>query len=115
MKRREGKRVVVTGAASGIGRASAILFASEGAKVVASDVEPKGLAATVESIRAAGGTARAVVANAAEAAAVQGLVDESVREHGGLEVFYANAGVSGGLVPLLELEAEQWLELLKVN
>jgi NAD(P)-dependent dehydrogenase (short-subunit alcohol dehydrogenase family) len=115
MKRLEGKRAVVTGAASGIGRASAMLFASEGAKVVACDLEPKGLAATVEAIRAAGGVARGVVASAAEADAVQGLVDESVRAYGGLEVFYANAGISGGLVPLLSLEASDWMELLKVN
>src|SRR5215831_2763794 len=115
MKRLEGKRAVVTGAASGIGRASAILFAKEGAKVVASDIEPKGLEATVAAIRSAGGVARGVVANVSEADAVQGLVDESVREHGGLEVFYANAGISGGLTPLLSLEAKDWLDLLKVN
>ena len=115
MKRLEGKRAVVTGAASGIGRASAILFAKEGAKVVVSDVETNGLEATAAAIREAGGAARAVVANVSEADAVQRLVDESVREHGGLEVFYANAGVSGGLTPLLSLEANDWLELLKVN
>ncbi|HVW30846.1 MAG TPA: SDR family NAD(P)-dependent oxidoreductase [Polyangiaceae bacterium] len=115
MKRLEGKRAVVTGAASGIGRASAILFAREGAKVVASDVEPKGLEATVAAIRGEGGAARAVVANVSEADAVQGLVDESVRQHGGLEVFYANAGISGGLTPLMSLEPNDWLELLKVN
>jgi NAD(P)-dependent dehydrogenase (short-subunit alcohol dehydrogenase family) len=115
MKRLEGKRAVVTGAASGIGRASAILFAQEGAKVVACDLEPKGLEGTVAAIRSAGGTVRGVVANVSDADAVQGLVDESVREHGGLEVFYANAGVSGGLTPLLSLEANDWLELLKVN
>ena len=115
MKRLEGKRAVVTGAASGIGRASAILFAAEGAKVVASDIEPTGLEATIATIRSQGGTARGVVANVSDADAVQGLVDESVKNHGGLEVFYANAGVSGGLTPLLSLEANDWLELLKVN
>jgi NAD(P)-dependent dehydrogenase (short-subunit alcohol dehydrogenase family) len=115
MKRLEGKRAVVTGAASGIGRASALLFAAEGAKIVASDVQEEGLAATVGAIRAAGGTARGVVASASDSDAVKALVAESVREHGGLEVFYANAGVSGGLVPLLALEPNDWLELLKVN
>jgi NAD(P)-dependent dehydrogenase (short-subunit alcohol dehydrogenase family) len=115
MKRLEGKRAVVTGAASGIGRASAILFASEGAKVVACDLEGQGLEGTVAAIRNAGGKARGVVANVSDPDAVQGLVDESVREHGGLEVFYANAGVSGGLVPLLSLEVKDWMDLLKVN
>src|SRR5215471_17973199 len=115
MKRLEGKRAVVTGAASGIGRASAILFAKEGAKVVASDIEPKGLEATVAAIRAAGGVARGVVASVSESDAVKGLVDESVREHGGLEVFYANAGVSCGRAPLMSLEPNDWIEVLKVN
>ena len=115
MKRLEGKRAVVTGAASGIGRASAVLFAAEGAKVVACDVEGQGLEGTVAAIRNAGGKARGVVANVSDPDAVQGLVDESVREHGGLEVFYANAGVSGGLVPLLSLEVKDWMDLLKVN
>jgi len=110
-----GRAGLVTGAASGIGRASAILFAKEGAKVVVSDVETNGLEATAAAIREAGGAARAVVANVSEADAVQRLVDESVREHGGLEVFYANAGVSGGLVPLLALEVSDWMSLLQVN
>jgi len=115
MKRLSGKRAVVTGAASGIGRASAVLFATEGAKIVVCDVEEQGLAETVELIRKAGGTARGVVASVAESDAVKGLVDASVVDHGGLDVFYANAGVSGGLTSLLSLEVEDWNRLLAVN
>jgi NAD(P)-dependent dehydrogenase (short-subunit alcohol dehydrogenase family) len=116
MKNRlQGKRAVVTGAASGIGRASAKLFAAEGAKVVACDVSEEGLKETVDAIRSSGGTARGVIASVSDSDAVKGLVDESVREHGGLDIFFANAGISGGLVPLLALEVNDWLELLKVN
>jgi NAD(P)-dependent dehydrogenase (short-subunit alcohol dehydrogenase family) len=114
-KRLEGKCAVVTGAASGIGRASARLFAAEGAKVIACDVSEAGLAKTIEEILAAGGTARAIVANVSDSDAIKGVMSESVREHGGLDVVFANAGVSGGLVPLLDLEVNDWLELLKVN
>jgi NAD(P)-dependent dehydrogenase (short-subunit alcohol dehydrogenase family) len=113
--RLEGKRAVVTGAASGIGRASAILFASEGASVLAADVAEEGLAETVRLIRSKGGTAKATLASVSDSVAVKCLVDESVALHGGLDVFYANAGVSGGLTPLLALEVEDWLSLLQVN
>lgn len=115
MNRLSGKRAVVTGAASGIGRASAELFASEGAAVVACDTNETGLRETVEHIHAAGGRAESVVADASDAGAVKGLVERAVRDFGGLEVFYANAGVSGGLVPLLSLEPNEFLDLLKVN
>jgi NAD(P)-dependent dehydrogenase (short-subunit alcohol dehydrogenase family) len=115
MQRLAGKRAVVTGAASGIGRASALLFATEGAQIVACDVEEQGLGETVELIRESGGVARGIVASVADSGAVQGLVEVSVKDHGGLEIFYANAGVSGGLTPLLSLEVEDWNRLLAVN
>jgi NAD(P)-dependent dehydrogenase (short-subunit alcohol dehydrogenase family) len=115
MNRLSGKRAVVTGAASGIGRASAELFASEGAAVVVADLNEEGLRETADRIQTAGGQCRSVVGDASEATFVQGLVDAAVRDFGGLDVFYANAGVSGGLVPLLALEAIDFMNLLKVN
>jgi len=111
----EGRRAIVTGAASGIGRASALRFAQEGAAVVASDLAADGLAETVEQIEKAGGRARAVAANAADEEAVRALVEECVGAYGGLEVFYANAGISGGMVPLLEHTVEEWRQVLEVN
>ncbi len=111
----EGKRAIVTGAASGIGRASALLFAAEGASVLAVDVAEDGLEATVRDIVAAGGRAIARTADAASEDAVRSLVESCVAELGGLEVLFANAGVSGGLVPLLDLTVRDWEDLLRVN
>jgi NAD(P)-dependent dehydrogenase (short-subunit alcohol dehydrogenase family) len=110
-----GRRAIVTGAASGIGRASAIRFAAEGAAVVAVDLAEDGLAETVAKIEAAGGRGRAAVADASDEAAVAELVRSCVTDFGGLEVVYANAGISGGLVPLLDLTAADWQAVVKVN
>jgi NAD(P)-dependent dehydrogenase (short-subunit alcohol dehydrogenase family) len=115
MNRLEGKRAIVTGAASGIGRATAILFAREGARVVASDIQEEGLRETVEKIQAEGGKGRALVGSAAEEGDVRRMVETCLEDFGGLEAFYANAGVSGELVPLLELTVADWMPVLQVN
>jgi NAD(P)-dependent dehydrogenase (short-subunit alcohol dehydrogenase family) len=109
-----GKRAIVTGAASGIGRASATLFAREGAQVIAVDLA-EGVEATRDEIVKAGGRCIARRADAADEAVVKSLVEESVRELGGLEVVYANAGVGGGLLPFFEQTAEEWEQVLRVN
>ncbi len=114
MKRLEGKCAVVTGAASGIGRASAILFAEEGAKVVAVDRAPE-VEQTVATIRSAGGRALALVRDASSEPAVVEIMNTAVRELGGLDVCFANAGVSGGMVSLFDTTAEQWTQILSVN
>jgi NAD(P)-dependent dehydrogenase (short-subunit alcohol dehydrogenase family) len=109
-----GKVAVVTGAGSGIGRASAKLFAAEGAKVLIADVTD-GVEETARAITAAGGTAIAVKADAGNEAAVQGLVERALGSLGGLHVFYANAGISGGYVPLDQISVEHFQEILRVN
>jgi len=109
-----GKRAIVTGAASGIGRASAILFAREGAQVLAVDLA-EGVEATRDEIVKTGGRCIARRADAADESVVRSLVEASVRELGGLEVVYANAGVSGGLLPFFEETPEDWERVLRVN
>jgi NAD(P)-dependent dehydrogenase (short-subunit alcohol dehydrogenase family) len=104
----------VTGAGSGIGRASAKLFASEGAKVLASDVT-EAVEETVQQIKAAGGTAIAQKADAGNESAVQGLVERACGELGGLHVFYANAGISGGWTTLDQTSVDLFQEILRVN
>jgi len=115
MDRLKGKAAIVTGAASGIGRASARLFAAEGASVIAVD-RAKEVEDTVKAIRDAGGTALALVADAASETDVAGAVDRAVKEFGKLDVIYANAGISGGgQPPFFELTAEHWRQVLDVN
>ena len=114
MKRLEGKTALVTGAASGIGRASAALFASEGANVVVLDRAPA-VEETAAQIRAAGGRATALVKDSSEEANVVAAIEAALREFGALDICFANAGVSGGLVPLQEQTPEFWTEILKIN
>jgi NAD(P)-dependent dehydrogenase (short-subunit alcohol dehydrogenase family) len=115
MSRLRGKRAIVTGAGSGIGRASAKLFAAEGAAVLVVDKVEQAIAETAAQIAAAGGTAIAMIADVGSESAVRTYIDKAIKEFGGLDVVYANAGISGGLVPLFEQTAEMWQEILRVN
>ncbi len=109
-----GKRTVITGAGSGIGRASAKLFAANGASVLAVDLSD-GVHQTVSDINAAGGTAVAVVADAADEAAVESFIGQCVERWGGIDAIYANAGIGGGGKPLAELTTADWERTLRVN
>jgi len=115
MPRLSGKRAIVTGAGSGIGRASALRFAEEGARVLAVDLAEDGVKETVAQIARSGGQAEALAADAAEDAVVAELVKKCVQDWGGLEAVFANAGVSGGVETILELEAADWWPVLRVN
>lgn len=114
MARFTGKSIIVTGAGSGIGRASATLFAAEGGQVIAAD-KSEAVHATVQAITDAGGTAQAVQMDAGSEADVEALVAKSVETYGGLDAAYANAGVSGGAAGLFEGSVELWTEVLRVN
>ena len=115
MGRLQGKRAIVTGAGSGIGRASAQLFAAEGAALVVVDKAAAAVEETAAAITAKGGRALAVAADAGSESDVKAFIDKALRELGGLEVVYANAGISGGTVPLFEQTVEFWQEVLRVN
>ncbi|MFT3941774.1 SDR family NAD(P)-dependent oxidoreductase [Rhodopseudomonas sp.] len=114
MGRLEGKSIIITGAGSGIGRAASLLFTKEGAQLIAVD-RIEGVQETVEQVRKAGGTAEAVMADAGSEDDVKGFVAKAIAAYGKLDGIWANAGISGGLVPLPEQTPEHWQEILRVN
>ena len=114
MGRLEGRSAVITGAASGIGRAAAKIFAGEGASVVCVD-RAEAVAETAKAITDAGGRALAMTGDAADEAFVQQYAARAVNDHGGLDVIWANAGISGGYVPLQDQTAGHWAEILRIN
>ena len=114
MGRLEGKSVIITGAGSGIGRAASLLFTKEGARLIAVD-RSEGVKETVEQVRKAGGTAEAVIADAGSEKDVMAFIAKAVSAHGRLDAIWANAGISGGLVPLAEQTVEHWQEILRIN
>lgn len=108
------KRVIITGAASGIGKATCLLAAAEGASIVAVDLD-EGVEETVAAIRATGGSAIAVRADVSDEAAVADFVERAVVEYGGVDGIYANAGIPGARKHYSEMNAEDWLKTLSVN
>src|ERR1700684_1358601 len=114
MGRLEGKSVIITGAGSGIGRAASLLFTREGARLIAVD-RTEGVKETVEQVRKAGGTAEAVMADAGSEKDVIAFIQRAVSAYGRLDAIWANAGISGGLVPLPDQTVEHWQEMLGIK
>jgi NAD(P)-dependent dehydrogenase (short-subunit alcohol dehydrogenase family) len=112
--RLEGKVCVITGAGSGIGRASALLFAREGARVIVADVDRAGADETVKQIHDAGGTASVVIADVTEPAAAQRLADDTAQAQGRIDVLFNNAGISG-VGTAHETSVELWDKVMAVN
>ena len=114
MGRLEGRTAVITGAGSGIGRAASLLFSREGADMVCVD-RAESVAETAEMIAKAGGKAVAMQGDAGDEAFVKSYIDRATGDYGRLDVVWANAGISGGFMPLDEQTPEYWTEILRIN
>lgn len=109
------KVVVITGGGGGIGRATALRFASEGARLVLVDVAADALAESVAAVKRAGADALGVGADVTRLADVQRYAEAAVKQFGGVDVFFNNAGILGALSPLTDYPEETFDRVIAVN
>lgn len=109
-----GKTAIITGAGGGIGRASAQLFASHGAKLVLADLNDS-VVELAESLRSSGAHAVALRLDASDPQGIATIVETALQEFGGLDIAFANAGISGGTKSIFEQDGEDWETVLRVN
>jgi NAD(P)-dependent dehydrogenase (short-subunit alcohol dehydrogenase family) len=107
--------VIVTGGGSGIGRAAALRFAAEGAKVVVADLDADRAKAVVAEIVGAGGTAVPVVGDLSDQAVVDQVVATAVEAHGGVDVLVNNAGIMDGMTATADVTDEEWDRVIRIN
>ncbi|MFN3840980.1 MAG: glucose 1-dehydrogenase [Cyclobacteriaceae bacterium] len=111
----DGKVALVTGAGSGIGRSTALLYAREGASVVVSDVNEQGGTETVELIKKAGGKATFVKADVSKPEDHENLVKKTIGIYGRLDIACNNAGIGGESAPVGEMTIEGWQKVIRIN
>ncbi len=113
--RLEGKVAIINGAASGIGRAAAILFAREGAKLVLADIQEEGLKETLELAKKEGGEGITKKTNVAIEEEIKALIDLALRAYCRIDILCNNAGVTGQLIGLEGQDGEDWKRIYSVN
>jgi len=111
----QNKVAVVTGAGSGMGKAITILFAKEGAKVIAADMNQETLNKVVAEITANGGTTKPVIANVTKEQDIQNMIDAAVNTFGSLDILVNNAGIMDNFVPAADVTDELWEKVFAVN
>jgi NAD(P)-dependent dehydrogenase (short-subunit alcohol dehydrogenase family) len=115
MKTLENKTAIVTGGGSGIGKAICLLYAAEGAKIIASDVDEEGGNATAAAIKDKGGNALFVKAEVSKEADNNMLVEQAVKQFGGLHIAVNNAGIGGPIAPVGEYPVDGWDKVIAIN
>lgn len=115
MKSLENKVAIITGAGSGIGRAAALLFAKEGAKVVVSDIAEENGKSVVKEIVKAGGEAFFILSDSSKAEGHQSLVYETLKKYGALDIAVNNAGIGGPIAPTGEYPIDGWQKVIDIN
>jgi meso-butanediol dehydrogenase / (S,S)-butanediol dehydrogenase / diacetyl reductase len=114
-QRLKDKIAVITGAAGGIGRATAMLFAREGAKLVLADVQESGLNETLAGVQEAGGEAVVKPVDVSVEQEVKGLIALGLNTYGRIDILINNAGITGRMAGLEEQDGEDWKKVLEVN
>jgi NAD(P)-dependent dehydrogenase (short-subunit alcohol dehydrogenase family) len=115
MNNLENKVAIVTGAGSGIGKAVALLYASEGAKVVVTDIDERGGNEIVSLIKSQGGDAIFIRADTSNPDDQKSTVELAVKKYGGLHIACNNAGIGGDLVPTGEYPIDGWDKIISIN
>ncbi|MEX0906398.1 MAG: glucose 1-dehydrogenase [Balneolaceae bacterium] len=115
MKTLENKTAIITGAGSGIGKATAFLFAEEGAQVIVSDINEESGNEVAEEIKSNGGKASFLKADTSSPEENEALVKEAVEKYGNLHVAVNNAGIGGPLSPVADYPIDGWQKVIDVN
>jgi NAD(P)-dependent dehydrogenase (short-subunit alcohol dehydrogenase family) len=115
MKLLESKIAIITGAGSGIGKATALLFADEGAKVIVSDISEENGKTAVKEIKATGGEATFFKADSSSPSDNEALVAHAIKEYGKLDIAVNNAGIGGPLAVTGEYPLDGWKKTIDIN
>lgn len=111
----ENKVAIITGAASGMGEATAKLFAQEGAKVIVSDINEENINRVVKEIKEAGGSATGIKCDVAKGQEIIALVEKTIETYDGLDIVMNNAGIMDNFIPVGDLSEEQWDLVMNIN
>lgn len=115
MKKLENKVAIITGAGSGMGKAIALLFASEGSKVVATDINKERLAILEKEIKANGNQVTTIIANMGKEDDIENMVQLAVTTYGTLDILINNAGIMDHFAPAAEVDNQMWEKVMSVN